>query len=372
LTVRRVLSVIETLGRGGAERLLVTQHRHLDPKRFATQVVALFEPTPLAEELADCGVSVVRMALPGPRSLPIAVARLRSVLRQWRPDVVHTHLYYANIAGRLAARGLAPVFTTLHNPDYSFEDPGTIRFRAKKWLDRKTGRGLTSRFIAVSSHVKRDFESHLGFQDIEVLHNFIDVDEVTGGVAAADREGQRRRLGVATDELLVLHVGRLHAQKGQDLLLRALARLQDGPGSWRAVFVGAGETRGLEALASSLDLTERVVWAGPVNDVRPFYAAADVFAFPSRYEAFGIALLEAMAAGLPSVVSDAEGIAEVITSETALTARVDDVQHLAERLANLLTDRDLRRALGAAAIVRAHRFDVGVQLPKLEGWYLDA
>ena len=72
MSLRRILTVIETLGRGGAERLLLTQHRHLDPARFEGHVVALFEPTPLASELEEAGVLVTRLGLPGPLALPLA------------------------------------------------------------------------------------------------------------------------------------------------------------------------------------------------------------------------------------------------------------------------------------------------------------
>ncbi len=371
MTARRILTVIETLGRGGAERLLVTQHRHLDGDRFRAMVVALFEPTPLAAELEAAGAQVERLALPGPRAFPTAVRRLRSLIRAWKPDVVHTHLYHANVAGRIAAAGLAPVFTTLHNPDYGFEDPGTVRFRAKKWLDGTTGRRLTSRIIAVSAHVRRDFERELGFRNVDLLHNFVDVGDFTGPLGVDERRKRRAALGLPVDGLLFLHVGRLHRQKGQDLLLEALASLPDHPG-WTAVLVGAGDPRHLRDRARSLGVAGRVRWTGVVADVRPYYAAADVFAFPSRYEAFGIALVEAMASGLPSAVSDAAGMSEVVTHETSLITPVGDVQALAAALSRLGGDADLRRSLGDAARARARAFDVRCQLPRLERWYADA
>ncbi len=371
MTELRILSVIETLGRGGAEKLLVTQHRHLDAARFRCMVVALFEPTPLAGDLQAAGATVERLALPGPRSLATAVLRLRALMRSWKPDVVHTHLYCANVAGRLAASGLAPVFTTLHNPDYGFEDPGTMGFRVKKWLDRATGARLTSRMIAVSGHVRRDFARELGFRDVDVLHNFIDVDEFAAPDPAALRRAQRSAMGLGGSDLVILHVGRIHHQKGQDLLLDALAA---GAGTlpWRAVFVGAGDVGALRVRASALGVEDRVTWAGPVEDVRPYYAAADVFAFPSRYEAFGIALLEAMATGLPSVVSDAQGMGEVVTPETSVITPVGDVAALGAALGSLGADAGLRAAMGAAARARARDFDVRRQLPRLERWYADA
>jgi len=103
--------------------------------------------------------------------------------------------------------------------------------------------------------------------------------------------------------------------------------------------------------------------------VTPYFRAADLFAFPSRYEAFGIALLEAMAAGLPTVASRVGGILELATEETALLVSVGDVGELAEGLVSLATDPARQASLGAAARDRARAFDVRIHLRRLEDLY---
>lgn len=367
---QRVLSVIETLGLGGAEQLLLTTHRHLDRTRFEPSVACLFGPNPLAKDLRRLDVPVHELALAGPSSLLQAIYRLRRLIRKGRFDVVHTHLYYGNIAGRLAAWGLARVVTTLHNPDYTYEDAGTVAFRAKKALDRLTGSWINRALVAVSEEVRRDFEHHLKFSGVQVIPNYIDLRAFTKSLDQLKREAVRAELGIGKDDVVVLHVGRLHAQKGQDFLLDAFATARGKTPQLALILVGEGRLRrDLEERARAVNLSKAISFTGALRDVTLYYKAADIFAFPSRYEAFGIALLEAMAAGLPVVASRTGGITELATDEAALLVPVGDVDGLASALSLLAGDPARRACLGSAARARAAAFDVYLQLPRLEQVY---
>lgn len=373
---RRVLNVIESLGPGGggAEQLLITTHRHLDRSRFEPAVATLFGPNVAAEDLRSLQIPVYELGLSGPRDLPRGVLRLRRLIRMENFGIVHTHLYYANVAGRLAAWGRAHVITTLHNPDYTYEDPGTLMFRGKKLVDRLTGKWINKALLAVSDEVRRDFERQLGFSGIRVLPNYIDVDAFQRRLDRLDRETVRTGLGLRQNDVAVLHVGRLHPQKGQDLLLDALVLARREIPNLVLFLVGFFEEKGdlvqvLEAKARKAGLVNEVHFTGAVRDVTPYFRAADLFAFPSRYEAFGIALLEAMTAGLPIVASRTGGILEVASEETALLVPVGDVGALAEGLVCLATDPARRSRLSAATRDRAKAFDVRVRLRRLEDLY---
>src|SRR5712691_10561361 len=208
---RRILSVIDSLGAGGggAERLLLTTCGHLDRGRFEPAVATLFGPNPGAADFRRLQVPVYELGLGGARDLPRGILRLRRLIRREGFVVVHTHLYYANVAGRLASWGRAGVISTLHNPDYTYEDPGTWRFRAKKLLDRLTGRWINRILLAVSEDVRRDFERHLGFSGIRVFPNYIDVETLQGRLEGLDRQALREELGLGPRAVVVLHVGRL-------------------------------------------------------------------------------------------------------------------------------------------------------------------
>jgi len=210
----------------------------------------------------------------------------------------------------------------------------------------------------------------MGFSPIRVLHNFLVLEEFDAGLRSVDRQTAREELGVGPEEVLLLHVGRHHVQKGLDLLLEALFELRrNGVG---AVFRQAGGgplTPVLRARASALGLEEAVQWLGVRGDVERLYRAADLFVFPSRYEAFGLSLLEAMAAGVPCVASSAGGIEEVVGSTGARLVPVGDALSLFETLLQLCRDRDSRAALGAAGRARAIVFDARDRIPRLEAFY---
>ena len=227
-----------------------------------------------------------RLDTSGPGDLIRAIVRLRRVVERERPDVVHTHLFAANVAGRCAARRDSRVVTSLHNPDYTFEDNGTLRFRVRKALDRWTGNRCNRLFIAVSEAVKADYELHLGFRPIRVLPNYLDIAALRRRCDAVDRSRERLRMGVRDDEVVVLHVGRFHRQKAQDLLLRAFAEARTEEPLLRLCLAGDGaELPEARALAGHLDLGDAAFFTGAVADPVPLYVAADLFAFPSRWEA---------------------------------------------------------------------------------------
>jgi len=368
----RVVHLIDTLRPGGAERLVVTTVKHLDPRCFRPAVVALGEPLDLAPALAEIGVPVACVGVRSPLDWRHGVVHLAAVLRRLRPDVLHTHLRLSNVYGRVAAvlAGVPRVVTSLHHLDYTHWPARTLRARAWRAVDRYSAHRVNRGFVAVSHAVATDYRHHFGLRDVQVIHNYIEVEPFRR--LAAGRAEARRRLGLRDDELVVLNVARLAAEKGQRHLMDAVALLQRRHPSVRLIFVGDGpERQALQTQADALGIARAVVLAGVQTDVNPFLAAADVFAFPSVGEGLGIALMEAMATGLPVVASRADGIVEVVEDgvDGLLVAPGDPVP-LAEALGRLAGDPALRRRLGEAARgTIASRFSARVGVPRLEAVY---
>ncbi|MEU8803322.1 glycosyltransferase [Spirillospora sp. NPDC048819] len=287
----RVLHVITGLEHGGAERQLALLLRHLP---VSCEVATLTRTGTLGAQIRCAGVPVHEIGMRGNRDVA-ALPRLARLIRRGRYDVVHTHLYRACVYGRIAARmaGTPRVIATEH----SLGD-GHIEGRATtsgvRALYRATER-LGSATVAVSPTVAARLRGW-GVRPGRIVVIPNGVDAAAFAFDAARRASTRRRLGILPDEPIVGAVGRLVPTKRFDLLIEAIAPL-DGV---RLLLVGAGPERGhLERLTRDLGAAGRVIFAGGTSDVAGALAAMDVLAAPSVQEAFGLGVLEALAAGLP-------------------------------------------------------------------------
>lgn len=289
----RVLHVITGLGVGGAEHQL----RLLLPRLAADcAVVTLTNPGPVAGALRAGGIPVHDLGMRGNRDLT-ALPRLATLIRAGRFDAVHTHLYRACVYGRIAARlaGVRAVVATEHSlGDGIIEGRPTTRAVRRLYLATERLGRVT---VAVSEAVRRRLVAW-GVPDrrIAVIPNGIDAGELRPDPAL--RRATRLALGIPLDARVVGGVGRLEPTKRFDVLVRAVAGL---PGT-TLLLAGDGPARPeLAALAGELGVAGRVVFAGRLPHARAALSAMDVFASPSPQETFGMAIIEALASGLPVV-----------------------------------------------------------------------
>lgn len=290
----------------------------------------------LVAQLREAGFPV-RTYRPLISACPWLCVGLRDIIRDEAPDLIHTRLSSAaHISGWHGARLSLPVVSTIDT------------FPKAKYYRRAT------HILPVSSSVAEHMAS-LGFdgRDMTILHNSIDVARYARDEGAR-REG-RRSLGVEDGTAVILGMGRFVDGKGFDDLIRAFALLVREWDDIQLWLLGDGEERpALEALAAELGIDARVRFLGFAEDVRPYLWAADVYAHPSwGGEAFGLSLLEAMAAGLPCVAAESGGMPEVLGGAGLLFPK-RDVQGLARRLEEAVMDAP---CLGAAALERAWAFD---------------
>lgn len=346
----RVMEILATLNRGGAERIATTLARKLDAERFETAVAALFDPGPasLKAELDTAGVPVrslgKRKGL-DPRMWP----RLVQALRDWSPHVVHTHSYvlrYAWPAARMAGR--IAIVHTVHNEASKEVDA------LGRWFNRMAFRsGAVA--VAISGEIARSFRRVYGYEPYAVIPNGIDLGAYQDpGKRAAWREAH----GFRQNDLLVASVARLDPQKDPLALIRAFhSGLGEEP-DCHLLLAGRGS---LEAearrLAEELGLGSRIHFLGTVMDVPAMLAASDLFALSSRWEGSPLAVMEAMAAGLPVVAAAVGGVPELVEHEvTGLLIPPGEVSRAAEALRALARDPEMRRRLGAAGRQKAVQF----------------
>ncbi|MEV8226963.1 glycosyltransferase [Streptomyces sp. NPDC079167] len=304
----RALHVITGLGIGGAEQQLRLLLRHL-PVRC--DVVTLTNPGAVAEGLRADGVRVRDLGMRSNRDLG-AVPRLARLIRRGSYDLVHTHLYRACVYGRIAAR-LAG--TTVVSTEHSLgraEIEGRPLTRSTRELYLRTER-LGAATVAVSDTVAgrlRDWG--VPAARIHTVPNGVDV--AAFRFDSARRHATRALLGLPDAAFVVGGVGRLVPGKCFDVLIRAVAAL---PGAWLVLAGDGPEAEALRALAARLGVAGRVRFLGECGTsgagpgIPAVLSAVDAFVSASREESFGLAVVEALAAGLPVVYAACPAIEDL-------------------------------------------------------------
>ena len=339
----RLTLVIGGLRCGGAERVLSSLANGWRRDGHTVTLVTLqggrespFFPLDPGVSLTPLGVSrPSRHVLDAVATNVRCVRALRAAFRQSRPDVIVSFLTAANVLSLLAAAGLpAPVIVSERTHPALCPLPGVWR-----WLRKR----IYPRARAVVVQTDRVAAWFPGWMRSRVV-------VIPNPVARPNHSGARK--AGPEGRGAVLGVGRLTREKGFDLLIRAFAEATRPHDGWDLVVAGDGpERQALAGLAASCGVADRVRLIGRQADIRHTYAAADIFALPSRFEGFPNALLEAMAAGLPAVAADClAGPREIICNErNGLLVKTENVKALALALSRLITDASLRQRLGAEA-----------------------
>jgi glycosyltransferase involved in cell wall biosynthesis len=357
----RILRVIARLNVGGPAIQAITLSRVLDERGYETRLVRGREGPregsmdALAEELSVKPVSLPMLQRRIGLGDVAALLFLRRQIRDWRPDVLHTHAAKAGALGRLAAvlsgRARPPVIVhTFHGHVLTgyFSPRVSALFR---WIEWALAR-VSTRLIAVSEEVRDDLVRlrvapperiiviPLGFD----LSGF----EVPEQERLGRRSALRAGLGIPPEVPLVTLVGRLEPIKRVDRFLR-VANLIEQPRAWFLV-VGDGSLR--EELQESPEagrLGERLVWAGLRADMPDVYFAADVLAVTSDNEGTAVTAIEAQAAGLPVVTTRVGGMPSVVADgETGFVIEREDDEAFSAAVSRLLLDDELRLRLGSA------------------------
>ncbi len=366
-----VVTLVDRLVQGGAERLAVDITTRLDPARFE-RTLCITRATdaghaPYAEAIARshheidaAGVRLIALD----RSGPMDFAAWRPLLRRLRrTDVVHGHMIGSNVWAVVLGRAMRVPVVVAHEHTWSF-DGG----RGRRMLDRQLIARGSDAFIACSREDRRRMMEIEGIPggDIRYVPNGID------GRAPTPGRDLRAELGIPADAPVVGAVGTLREQKRFDVLVRASAILAERVPGTRVLIAGEGDERPLlERLVAELALGEVVTLLGARSDVPDVLAAADVAASSSDYEGSPLALMECMEAGLPVVATRVGGVPDLIEPGIhGLLVERRDPAALAGALAELLEDPQRRARMGAAARDRRRaEFDLGLMVRRVEDLY---
>ncbi|MFH1839380.1 MAG: glycosyltransferase [Patescibacteria group bacterium] len=314
----KVLQITHGLGAGGAERLVYELAMRLPKHGFDVKTVAVLEGGPLEKDFTKKGLKLVKMKKRGLLGLG-TIADLVCLMKEERPDIVHTHLFLADFWGRIAAcrAGVPIVITTEHNVN--------VEYRVKHHFVNRLLSPLTGAFIAVSGEVKKYLMKKEGVPErkISVILNGIDLKRVKDRGARLFHEPPQ-----------IISVGRLFEQKDHETLLRALAKVEK-PWSLRIVGTGPLE-KFLRDLVEELKIDSKVEWLGFRDDVPKLLFESDVFCFPSRWEGLGLAAIEAAAAGLPIIATDLPALKEVFNKGEVRFVKSGEVDRWAKAISEVL------------------------------------
>jgi glycosyltransferase involved in cell wall biosynthesis len=369
----KVVTLVDRLGTGGAERLAIQTTARLDPERFDRTLCAsrrfdvAISKQHVANALEDLRTAGVRV-LGLKRSSAAQVWAwwpLYRLLRRERVDVLHTHKFGSNLWGTVIGRLARVPVIIAHEHTWSFE--------GKPWRrigDREVIARGSTRFIAVSREDRRRMIEIEGIDPSDVMF-------LPNGIPApppATGADVRAELGIAPGAPVIGTVSVLRPQKALDVLLRATqALLPEFPGL-KVLIAGEGDRRfALEDLAAELGIGDSVMFLGVRTDVPDVLAALDVAVSSSDFEGSPLSVMEFMEAARPIVATRVGGVPDLIEDGVhGLLVEPQDPGAFAAAVARMLRDRDAARAMGERARERRRtEFDIDVMVRRLEQLYTE-
>ncbi|NQT32164.1 MAG: glycosyltransferase [Candidatus Omnitrophica bacterium] len=360
----KVIHMVEDLEVGGMESIVLAIACGIDRDKYDPEVWCVHKRGGFLEKLEAAGIKVVDMGINSCYN-PKGIMKLSSSLKEARPDIVHTHSYFVNVAGRIAARmaGVPRVVTHIHNAyvHYSF-----LNCVIEKILSY-----FTDKIICCSEAV-RNFaikKEKINFSKLAVIYNGIDLQRFDH---MPEKAVARRSLGINDDEILITSVASLTEKKGQKYLVEAAADIVKEHSNVKIMLVGKGPLKNkLEEDARRLNLSSSIVFLGVRHDIPEILGASDIFVLPSLVEGLSLAIIEAMAAGLAVVATNVGGNPEVVHDGiTGTIIPPEDPEALSEAVKALLLDNRKLKTMGwDGRRVCREEFSQEIMIRKIEQLY---
>lgn len=341
----RIAIVLPYFGPGGAEKMVSQLACGLDPRRFQTEVFCIYgqpQGNHLEQALRERDIPIHFIGKKKGPSVS-AFVKLYRALDCFKPDVVHTHQYACVYAAPWPVLHRRPFLHTFHTlPEVE------NRRISRRILTKCLVAGQKLIPVAISKcnqQMVADFY-RISPENVAVVSNPVDVRRFSTGCNKTDKPFR------------FITAGRFSPEKNQQMMFRAFAEFLKKGHDAKLIMLGRGEEeKNLKELALELGISEKVEYAGYVEDVEKYLASAHVFLLSSRYEAQPLSVLEAMAAGLPVISTDVGGVRDIVT-DNGILVPADDVQAMARAMDRLYTEPAVYREMASCAIKNAAAYDV--------------
>lgn len=370
----KLLTIIETLGKGGAERVLVNTLPKLQTLGIDCEVAILFKRDDLASELEDKGIKVHCLHLSYKWNVLEGISKLNKLLKNNHYDIIHAHLFFAHFY-----TGLVKLFhpkiktlTTFHNLGYNTYPANTLVKRLRKKLDAFVVNRLIDKKVAVSNAVKNHFEKHLNIPKVDLIFNSFPLDVIDVSLDVEYNEVLKKYVEVSLYDSFSITPGRLVKEKGHHYLLEAIKSVNKQNINLCHFIVGAGPIE--EELKREIEekkLSNLILISGlQQKELFDLIRACDFVVIPSISEGFGMVVGEAMALGKPIIATKIDGIMDLVENgKEGLLVPSKDSKALAEAIEKLYKDKVLQVSLAKNAKEKIKQFDTKIIAKQWKAYY---
>jgi sugar transferase (PEP-CTERM/EpsH1 system associated) len=374
MTPIKIAYIVASLGYGGVEKYVVDIVNNINKKKFSPTVFTFKKDGPL-KKLINPDVKIHEIEKKNGNSLLFPL-RLGRLLKEDSISIVHSN-NWSTFGEATIAASVARVPTMIHAQHGIEMNDAEAYVKSKRFIRNRLRQGfsqLTDRIVVVSQATKNFVCNEWKTPEckVQLLYNGIDIDTFSPR-SNKEYNSLRTKLNIEQKQTVIGCTGRLMTVKNFPFLIRAFHKISSSFPDSILLLIGDGpERKNIESLTAKCNLNDRIILAGHRDDIKDLLHVLDIFVLPSISEGVSLALLEAMASGLPIIASNVGGNPEVIeNNKSGLLVRSNDHDHLAELLSLLLNDEGRREQLGNAARKRVEgKFDKANMMKNYEQLYL--
>lgn len=372
----KILHIIPNLGKGGAERLVLDICHQLNKYDGISASIFCFSSINDYQEYGnelDIAIINAGISLSLYKKNNCRTEELRRAIEKLKPDIIHSHLFVAEIVSRSVLYPDARWFSHCHDNMVQFENfswktlfskQKLTNFYEKKYLMRCYKKNGGTRFIAISNDAKKYFEKTASLYPVTMLHNAIDY----------RRFYRAREYRNDSSKIRLVNTGSFVDKKNQKFLIEVAKVLSDKNIDFELHFLGDGDNRAvLEEKALALQLSDCVFFHGNIHNVEEILWNSDIYLHSATYEPLGLALIEAMAAGLPVITLDGRGNRDLIEQgKNGYMLFEQNAEEFTLKINELWKDKTKYREISRYAQEFAGKFDIKEYVDKLLTLYREA